>query len=786
MVLCHFPDSAKAAAKPMFAARRAFNAGNYPFSVTVGDFNKDGILDLAAAADYFPGGVSVLLGNGDGTFQSAVFYTNANASFLTAITAVDLNHDTNLDLVTSGLAQGAWKMLGNGNGTFQPAAQIQGPSGTPVTFGMLNGDDYLDMVYFNSGTVGVVIQTNKGDGTFNSSSSYYDPGVYANFLAVKDMNNDGREDIVMALAGAGVNQPGGVGVMLGTGNGIFQVPQITTVGTNDMALAIGDFNNDGTNDVALTQYDAGALTILLGHGDGTFTNRATYDVGAQATWVAVGDFNRDGTNDLVVAAGTNAAVLLGNGDGTFQTPTRYDFAKLNAVPGDFNGDGKTDLAVASLNNTTTIGVMLGNGDGTFQSAPHYAVGSNPLFLAMGELNGDGRPELVVANSGANDISVLRNNGDGTFKPKTNYLTGTNPQSLAIADFRGVGTNDVVVANQNSSAVSFLRGNGDGTIQPATTAGSVLIGSSYVLAGDFNNDHKLDIAALALLGLSVFPGNGNGTFQSAATTSGPTELDQMVEADFNGDGKLDLACDNYGGTNVLVMLGNGSGGFQAPVSYFAGTNVLSIALGDFNGDGTNDLAVGGQGSAYPPNGFVAILLSQGDGSFRFFTNYLSGLFVAMAVADFNADGKADLAVVDGGSDPAGNQVDVMLGNGDGTFQPAYGFAVESAPSFIVAGDLNGDGLPDLAVANASSGNISVLLNTFVNFAPSLTVLRINPVDNTITLSWPDSAAGYSLETITNLGSANWQSAAGNQSTNNGTVNFIATIGQGSHFFRLHKN
>jgi hypothetical protein len=776
--VCNLPVTVRAGDQPAFAARRVFNAGSYPAALAVGDFNKDGVSDLAVADNSYPGSVSILLGNGDGTFQPAVSYTNA--PFLNAITTTDINHDGNTDLVAGGLGEGAWVMLGNGNGTFQPARQIPGPSGSVVAFGNFNGDAFQDVVYLDSGYY-IVTATNKGDGTFLTAGSYYTPGISPAFMTVNDMNHDGHNDIVMADAGYAGTQPGGVSVMLGNGDGTFRNPTNTFAGTNNSALAVGDFNGDGKNDVAVADYDSGTVIILLGVGNGAFTNEAAYNVGAHPGAVAVGDFNRDGTNDLVVAAGANVTVLLGNGDGTFQTPTRLDWAKLDAVVGDFNGDGKADLAACSLNNTTTIGVMLGNGDGTFQSAPHYAVGSNPKSLAIGDLNGDGKPELVVANNGANIVSVLLNNGDGTFNAKTNYVTGTAPISVTIADFRGTGTNDVAVANLNSNAVSYLRNNGDGTLQPVTTAGSVSLGTSFVIAGDFNNDHKMDLAALGLLGVSVFPGNGNGSFQSAVATVGPAELDQLVEGDFNGDGKNDLVFDNYGSNVVSVMLGNGNGGFQAPVKYFAGTNIQSVAAGDFNGDGTNDLVVGGEGSAYPPNGTISILLNKGDGTFHFFTNYLTGWFVSVAVADFNADGKADLAAVDA----AANQVDVILGNGDGTFQPAYAFAVENGAAFVAAGDLNGDGLPDLAVVNSASGNVSVLLNTFVNVGPALTVSPINAVNQTITFSWPVSAASYALESVTNLGSANWQPPAGSQTTNNGSVNATVPIGSGTHFFRLHK-
>src|SRR6185369_1915999 len=161
---CQPPFSAMAADQPSFAARRAFNAGSYPWRLVVGDFNKDGFSDLAVVDFSSPGSVAVLLGNGDGTFQPAVTYTNA--PFLNAITTADVNHDTNVDLIANGLSEGARVMLGNGNGTFQPATQIPGPDGLALAFGNFNGDVYPDLVYLNFGTEGVVIATNKGNGTF--------------------------------------------------------------------------------------------------------------------------------------------------------------------------------------------------------------------------------------------------------------------------------------------------------------------------------------------------------------------------------------------------------------------------------------------------------------------------------------------------------------------------------------------------------------------------------------------------------------------------------------------
>jgi hypothetical protein len=333
--------------------------------------------------------------------------------------------------------------------------------------------------------------------------------------------------------------------------------------------------------------------------------------------------------------------------------------------GDFNGDGKLDLVVANLDGT--VSVLLGKGDGTFLPAVTYSSGSLPGSVAVavvGDFNGDGKLDLAVVNSGSNDVGVLLGNGDGTFQPAVNYDVGSVPDALAVGDFNGDGKLDLVVVNSASNNVSVLLGNGDGSFQAAL---------------DFDT---------------------GGSPVSAAV------------GDFNGDGKLDLAVANAGSTNrVSILLGYGDGTFQAPVTYATGSVPVSVAVGDFNGDGKLDLAVANISPGNAGPSMVSVLLGNGDGTFQPTVEYVAGSDTyssSVALADFNGDGKLDLAVGNSGST---NRVSILLGNGDGTFQSAVDYGGASLPGTSpppVVGDFNGDGRLGMAVVDAASPTVSVLL------------------------------------------------------------------------------
>jgi len=362
---------------------------------------------------------------------------------------------------------------------------------------------------------------------------------------------------------------------------------------------------------------------------------------------------------------------------SFLPPASFSVAgeAVSVAVGDFNGDAKPDLAVANGNDSHTISVLLGNGDGTFQPAKDFGVGNSPSSVAVTDFNDDGKLDLAVANYFSSTVSVLLGNGDGTFGAARAFSVGTSPQSVAVGDFNGDGKPDLVVVNFNST-VSLLLGNGDGTFQ----------------------------AAVDLLGSHPF---------------------SVAVADFNGDGKPDLAVlgdSSNSGTcppcfpEIAVLLGKGHGTFQEVVSVagLPDSSAESVAAGDFNSDGKLDLAMGVYGSG------LSVFLGNGDGTFGAARNCETELGpVSLAIRDFNGDGRQDLAIANfGDSDWPGSTVSVLLGNGDGTFQTALMLEGLSFPASIAVADFNGDGKPDLAVGNAGVNAVSVLINTSPNPNPNL--------------------------------------------------------------------
>jgi hypothetical protein len=333
-------------------------------------------------------------------------------------------------------------------------------------------------------------------------------------------------------------------------------------GVGAIAVAVGDFNSDGTADLAVANYQPNTVSILLGNGDGSFQAPVSYAVGTNPHSVVVGDFNGDGNLDLAVANDTfggTVSVLLGNGDGTFQEAVNYGIDKpypLSLAVADLNGDGIDDLAVTT---SGTVSVLLGNGDGSFQKAIDTAVGGGVARLAVGDFNGDGIADVAVTiTNGGGSVKILLGNGDGHFQVAKSYPTGDFPVAIASADFNGDGILDLATADYgnslNFSTVSLLLGNGDGSFQ-APIQYQVGIEADAVVAGDWNGDGLPDLAVANDYSgtVSVLLGQGDGTFQEAENYGVGARPEDLAVGDFNGDGSTDLVTADYQSYTATVLL-----------------------------------------------------------------------------------------------------------------------------------------------------------------------------------------------------------------------------------------
>jgi glucose/arabinose dehydrogenase len=377
--------------------------------------------------------------------------------------------------------------------------------------------------------------------------------------------------------------------------------------------------------------------------------------------------------------------------------------------------------------------------GTLFSPPtQYAAGTNAHGAALAQLNGDGKLDLAIANAGSNNITVRLGNGDGTFGGAANFVTGTTPKSVAVADLSGDGFQDLVTADQSSNTASVLLGNGNGTFG-AKTSYPVCTGAHEVAVGNLNGDGRPDLAVACWGGsvITVLLGTGGGNFGSGVNSSAGAAPHSLVARDFDRDGRTDLAVANHDGASVSVIRGNGNGTFQAPVNYGVGAGPHSIRIGDFNADGNADLV-----TANDASNNVSVLLGTSAGTFGAATNYPTGLVPkSVAVGDLNADGKWDVVTANtagnypsGASNPGGDQVSVLLGNGSGGFGAPTNYLAGHTPFSVVVGQLNADTQPDLVTANWFGNSASVLLNTTTTPPPSGTTYLSDIAWTSMTNGW----------------------------------------------------
>jgi hypothetical protein len=626
--------------------------GTYaPFAV--GDFNNNGIPDIVA-----PDGVH--LGTGDGTFQAP-----------TSDPLVDPS---------------------------------QGPSAIAV--GDFAGGNDLGAAIALSVDNSVAIFLGNGQGTLTLAQTIILPANSAPGAIVAGDFGNGHVDL--AVADTGTNE---VTILLGNGDGTFRVMPPIAVGLGPVSIAAGNFGN-GQVDLAVADSVSGDVTILANSGAGNFQVVSTIELpGTTPTSIVAGRFG-PGPVDLAMTDAGNSAVdvLQGNGNLGFVLAASYAVGPnpSSIVAGDFTDNGRTDLAVADLN-SNDVSVLLGDGNGTFQTAIHTAAGSGPAALAAADFNRDGRLDLATGNVGSDDISALLGKGDGTFEVPPSITVGSGTAAVATGDFTGNGNLGLAVVNQSSDSVTILPGNGDGTFQQSLSvnlpAGS---GASSIVAADFNNDGRTDLAVTdpSLNEVSILLSNGDGTFTSLPPIQTAGAPYAIAAGDFTGKpGEVDLAVADRSSSTITILLGNGDGKFRVGQTIPLGqpdnpSFPAAIVAGNFTRNGIIDLAV-----ADIQTDDVTVLLGNGNGTFRLSPQspiLLGGAPYAISLTegDFLHNGLDDLAVASTDFTTSyGNSIQVLLANGNGTFQAPSVMPISVYPTAIVAGNFNGKpGEVDLATAD----------------------------------------------------------------------------------------
>ncbi|CAF1065961.1 unnamed protein product [Rotaria sordida] len=790
--------------------------GSLPYHITIGDINNDTNLDLVVA-NSGTGTLGIFLGYGNGSFQEQITYPSTKNAGVRGLILSDLDEDHQLDIVVANSNDETLGILyGYGNGSFTSVVTyFTGSPSSPrwITINDFNNDNHLDIVFTDqvSGYIGIFL--GYGNRTFGNLMRFFFGHKSQLFgIAAGDFNHDDNLDVAVADYGTG-----NIGIFLGSGNGSFTLFTLCSTGDKShvSSVTVVDLNNDTYLDFVVTNSATNNIGVFFGFGNGSFDKQLLYSTGMSSgsSWISVADFNNDGSLDLAVAnpLTNNVGILLGNRQGYFTNQTIY-LTGLNSKPysiavGDFNKDNQLDIAVAnygsnnvaillghpiknSSNQTTNAidnnsqvnynsqsnstitdwlindkPILLGDYYAGFQSQTIYSTGfsSNPYSIAIGDLNNDTHMDIVVTNSGNENLGVFLGYGNGSFATQIIYPigVGSSPGHVIIDDFNRDNWLDVAITDGNDDNLIILLGNGSGTFSTQLTyfTGSrskpsalavgyfnndkyldlvvankekdtigIFFGLDYTFfknqescdagkdsspdslaVGDFNNDGHLDMVTTLYYGgkLGVFLGYGNGSFTSLSTYSDIrfSQPRAVTVGDVNNDNQLDIIAAKRGINSISVVLGHGNGTFADPLLYSTGPNTRprSVAAGDFNHDNCLDVTVANYGANN-----IGVFFGYGNGTFQNVIALSTGKRSrpnSVTVFDINNDTHLDIIVVNRGID----QVGVFLGYGNTSFtqQMTFSTGADSSPTVAIARDFDKDGKVDLAIANYGTSNVVIL-------------------------------------------------------------------------------
>jgi len=676
---------------------------------------------------------TLLRANAGGVFGNVITISAGGSA--TGIVQGDFNGDGVVDLVTANKNDDNISILiGNDDGTFQTANNFAaGIESQQIISGDFDVNGTLDVAMANGFSSNITILDGNGDGTFGSPENYSASTPLD--LAAGDFNNNGFLDF--AVANIGDN----VGILLNNGDGTFATQVIYSAGDQPEGITVGDFDGDGNLDIATANSLGDNCSILIGNGDGTFEAFVNYNTNNASTDVTSGDFNNDGDLDLAVG-GANLSILLGVGDGTFNAAVNYAATFSNHVNvGDFNGDGIQDILAGGID------LFVGIGDGTFEDAVNYSVGS-VVDCVIGDFDSNGL--LDIASVSSNDIRTLINqfgptifkienngaiagdmveitghgfstvigNNTVTFDGTSASINSATEETLSVTvPVVATGPVEVVVSTQFGESNSHIfyvieAGSGgglrdeDNSTLESIPAGEVIIPGGVTLA-DFNNDGIEDAATVNdFIGngsVIVLIADGSGQFTQTDYYTTSDDPRDILAADFNSDGNIDIATSNFDDGEVGISLGNGDGTFGIPTAYVLEEGLFPsgashFTSGDFNGDGIVDIV------ASRSDDNLAILFGFGDGTFSLPTEIFVGDSGDILTGEFTSDGITDILICLFSTD----KVVVLPGNGDGTFDPAVNTNSGDMPLEGATGDFDDDSITDLLVTHSIDQRIGIFI------------------------------------------------------------------------------
>jgi len=701
-LLILFLATVPAFSAPLFP-NQLLSVGIKPLAVASGDLNGGGRNDLISG-NCDSGDLSALLQNADGSYQEPITTFIDTCPLAMAIS--DFNSDGKRDLALATDAGFVLVLRGQGNGQFDlPDSYPVGTSPGSLVMADFNRDGTADLATANAGSDSISVLLALADGTFKEQATYA-TGVGPQSLSVAYFNQDTIPDLAVLNVGSD-----DASVFLGMSDGSFQPEQRLATGQYAFTLAVGDFDLDGNQDILANTIIPG-LVLLPGGGDGTFGTSIPWDLdGSWWLYLFPGDVNGDGFTDLIWARDFGIEVIIAQGDGTFANWGAFGTGGGGISPliADQNGDGKMDVVTVD-SSSNSLSLLLGDGTGNFGERLFPFVdpevvprGSSDILTE--DFNNDGKQDLVVLVPGSNLVEY-QGNGDGTFHYMGYFDIYYYPEGMGAGDFNHDGNKDLFVAVPGMSAGWLFTGRGNGYFdrihQPTSTG-------HQIISGDFDNDNDDDLAMLMDFEFEGGSGGvvlyalletGSFDFAGAVWTLIPQVSTRAAQADFNSDGKLDLAAGLSGVGGVSVLLGKGDLSFDVQPTIDLPAVPSDIATGDFNGDGAPDIAL-----ALESLGKIGVMVGDGTGHFTQNAFDVGGSPFRLALGDFNSDGYLDVVSVDYDS----NILSVLTGRGDGSLDPPTRYLGGIDPWAIVTGDFDFDGRLDLAIANSQSQDVSILLN-----------------------------------------------------------------------------